>query len=187
MKKNIIIIVTGDLAAGKTTFGKKISSTLRIPFFSKDDIKEILFDSYNENIDYETKRKVGAKSYDVFYYILEEQMKVGLPIIAESNFVKESIPIIQNLLNKYHYTCITIRFEGDLHVLHKRFLKREYSNERNVALVANGKFDNFEDFEKIAIKSKEFKIDCKEIIVDTTDFSSVNYENLISNIKRHIN
>ena len=51
MKKNIIIIVTGDLAAGKTTFGKKISNTLKIPFFSKDDIKEILFDSYNENID----------------------------------------------------------------------------------------------------------------------------------------
>ena len=29
-----IIIITGELAAGKTSYGKKISNTLKIPFFS---------------------------------------------------------------------------------------------------------------------------------------------------------
>ena len=89
MKDKYIIIVTGQLAAGKTSYSKKISEELKFPFFSKDLIKEILFDSFSDsNLDYEAKRKIGASSYSVFYYIIEEQMKAGKPIIAESNFVK---------------------------------------------------------------------------------------------------
>ena len=69
MKKHIknIIIITGELAA---SYGKKISKELKIPFFSKDEIKEILFDSFcSTNLDYESKRKIGASSYAVFYHI----------------------------------------------------------------------------------------------------------------------
>ena len=185
MNNKNIIIITGELAAGKTSYGKKISEVLKMPFFSKDEIKQMLFDSFNTiNLDYESKRKIGASSYSVFYYIIEEQMKVGLPIIVESNFVKESIPIIKNLLNKYNYKNITIRFEGDLQVLHKRFLEREYSNERHLGLVSNGVFDDFENFEKTAIKSKEFKIDDNEILVDTTDFLKVNFDEIIESIQK---
>ena len=180
--KNIIII-TGELAAGKTSYGKKISRVLEIPFFSKDEIKEILYDSFScENLDYGAKRKLGATSYSIFYYIMEEQLKVGKSLIVESNFVKESVPIIKKLLNKYNYKSITIRFEGDLHILHKRFLKREYSTERHIGLVANGLFDDFKNFEQAATKSKEFKISNNEILVDTTDFSKVNFDEIIHNI-----
>ncbi len=180
--KNIIII-TGELAAGKTSYGKKISEELGIPFFSKDEIKELLYDSLNyTNIDYEAKRKLGTTSYSIFYYIMEEQLKVGKPLIVESNFVKESVPIIKKLLKKYNYKSITIRFEGDLKVLHKRFLEREYSTERHIGLVANGVFDEFKNFEQTAIKSKEFKIDDNEILVDTTDFSKVDFDEIIHNI-----
>lgn len=185
--KNLIII-TGELASGKTTYGKMISNTLKIPFFSKDEIKEILYDSLNrDNLNYEDKRKIGRNSYNVFYYIIEQQMKVGIPIIAESNFAKESIPIIKSLLKKYDYRCITIRFEGDLHILHKRFLEREYSNERHTGLVADGVFDDFENFKQTAIKSKEFKIDDNEILIDTTDFSKVNFDEFLKKLKKYWN
>lgn len=188
MNNKNIIIITGELASGKTSYGKRISDVLKIPFFSKDEIKKVLFDCFNDtNLDYEAKRKIGANSYAVFYYIIEEQMKVGLPLIAESNFVKESVPIIKKLLNKYGYKSITIRFEGDLQILHKRFLEREYSSERHMGLVANGVFDDFKDFEKTAIKSKEFKIDDNEILVNTTDFINVNFSDIIENIQKYMN
>lgn len=178
-----IIIITGELAAGKTSYGKKISRVLEIPFFSKDEIKELLYDSIScANLDYEAKRKLGASSYSIFYYIMEEQMKVGRTLIVESNFVKESVPIIKKLLNKYNYKSITIRFEGDLQILHNRFLKREYSTERHIGLVSNGVFDDFKNFEQTALKSKEFKINNNEILVDTTDFSKVNFDEIIHNI-----
>lgn len=185
---NLIIIIAGDLASGKTTYGKKISNTLKIPFFSKDIIKEVLFDSlYSDNISYEDKRKLGSVSYDMFYYIIEEHMKVGTPIIAESNFVKESTPIIKSLLEKYNYKCITLRFTGDLKVLHKRFLKREYSDERHMGLSSNGKFDDFEVYRQASEKMNEFKIDDNEIVIDTTDFDKIDYDKIIEDILNKYN
>ena len=185
---NTLILITGQLASGKTTYGKKISNTLKIPFFSKDIIKEVLFDSlYNDNISYEEKRNLGAVSYDMFYYIIEEHMKVGTPIIAESNFVKESVPIIKNLLNKYNYECITLRFTGDLKVLYERFLKREYSSERHMGLNSNGKFDKYEVFEETSKKISEFKIGDNEIVIDTTDFDKIDYDKIIEDILNKYN
>ena len=185
--KDILIIITGQLAAGKTSYGKKISKALGIPFYSKDEIKEVLFDSLIDNdASYEEKRKLGATSYDIFYYIMEEQMKVDMPIIVESNFVKESIPIIKNLLNKYNYKCLTLRFEGDLKTLHSRFLQREYSDERHLGLVSNGKFDDFETYKQASEKTKEFKINDNEIVIDTTDFDKIDLNKLINEIKRKL-
>ncbi len=183
MLDKTIIIITGELAAGKTTYGRKIAEHFQIPFFSKDAIKELLYDSLiSENADYETKRKLGATSYKIFYYILEEEMKSNKTFVAESNFIKESIPIVKELIEKYGYNSLTIRFEGDLKVLHKRFLDREHSSERHPGLQANGVFDDFENFRKTSIKSKEFKINDKEIIVDTTDFGKVNFEDIIKKL-----
>lgn len=146
-------------------------------------IKEVLFDSlFDNNASYEEKKKLGVTSYDLFYYIMEEQMKVGMPLIAESNFSKESIPIIKALLRKYNYKCITLRFEGDLKILHSRFLKREYSNNRHMGLVANGKFDDYRSFEQTSQKAREFRIDNNEIIIDTTDFDNVYFNALIEEI-----
>ena len=147
MQDKTMILVPGELAAGKTTYGRMISESLKIPFYSKDLIKELLFDSIIEgDAEYETKRKLGAASYSIFYHVLEEQMKVDKPFVAESNFVKESVPIIKALLDKYNYNCITVRLEADLKVLHKRFLEREKSDERHPGLRSNGVFEDFANF-----------------------------------------
>ena len=185
MDNKYIVIITGDLASGKTSYGIKISNTLGIPFFSKDKIKEVLYDSISggNDLDYESKRKIGSTSYDIFYYIIEEQMKSGMPLVAESNFTEESIPIIKELLTKYNYKCVTVKFTGDLHVLHDRFIKREYSDERHSGLFSNGKFDNYEVFESRASVLRNFKIDDNEIIVDTTDFNTVDYDSIVDYIK----
>lgn len=164
-----------------------IAKELEIPFFSKDELKEILFDSMcNNDLSYEEKRMLGASSYSVFYNIAEQLMKANQAFILESNFVKEAIEVLNNLTNKYNYKCITIRFEGDLKTLHQRFLKREYSEERHQGLVSNGTFDDFEEYVKYSNKLKEFKIDKDEIIVDTTDFSKVNIEDIMSKINKRI-
>ncbi len=178
-----IIIIAGCPATGKTTYGTRISQILKIPFFSKDRIKELIYNFLdNDGLDYESKRRIGEISYKIFYQIIEEQMKAGLPIMAESNFTKESIEIIKNLLNRYSYSSITLKFDADVSILHKRFLEREYSDNRPKGLKANGKFDDFYSFENMYLKSKEFVLDNKEILIDTTDFSKVDIEKIIENI-----
>jgi predicted kinase len=44
MKKNLLIVITGLPGTGKTTLGRKLAEELALPFISKDDIKELLFD-----------------------------------------------------------------------------------------------------------------------------------------------
>lgn len=89
MKEKYVIIITGMPATGKTTNGIEIAKRLGIPFFSKDKIKEILFDAIsNKEATYEDKRKIGVASYDILYHDTEVLMKAGCPFILESNFVK---------------------------------------------------------------------------------------------------
>ena len=63
--------------------------------------------------------------------------------------------------------------------------QREYSEERHQSLVANGKFDSFEEYEKQSIILIDFKMN-DEIIIDTTDFSKVNFESIMKQIKERI-
>jgi shikimate kinase len=42
--KNLIVI-TGDLAAGKSTLAASLSAELKIPFVTKDSLKEIACDA----------------------------------------------------------------------------------------------------------------------------------------------
>lgn len=187
VKNKYMIIVTGELAAGKTTYGKKIAKELQLPFFSKDTIKELLFDSFDyQDCNYEEKRKIGKSSYAILYHVAETLMMADKSFVLESNFVKESIPILKALLVKYDYVSITVRFQCALPVLHQRFLQREYSEERHKGLVSNGVFDNLETFKMNCEKAKEFQIDKEEIVVDTTDFSKVNVLGIVTDIQDYI-
>ena len=55
MKKRTVLI-TGDLAAGKTTFAKKLSKHLGIDAICKDEIKEILAETVGFSNRAENKR-----------------------------------------------------------------------------------------------------------------------------------
>lgn len=74
--KKVLIIIAGIPATGKTTYGNMISKELKIPIFSKDRFKEVIYDSVcDSSFEYEQKRKVGISSYSVLYAICEEMMK----------------------------------------------------------------------------------------------------------------
>ena len=55
----------------------------------------------------------------------------------------------------------------------------------NYSSLANGKFDSFEEYEKQSIILRDFKMN-DEIIIDTTDFSKVNFESIMKQIKERI-
>ena len=188
MKEKNIILITGAPATGKTTYGRLISKKFEIPFISKDKIKETVYDAMSDNklLEYEEKRKIGSTSYSILYLISEELMKVGNSFILESNFGKQAIPVLENLISKYKYNSLTIRFNCETQTLHKRFLKREQSEERHMGLVANGVFDKIEDFKKTIDLANEFKISSNEIIVDTTDFNHIDINKLIEKIEEKL-
>lgn len=184
-----LIIIAGMPATGKTTYGNKIAKELQLPFFSKDKFKEVIYDSVinNDEFEYEEKRKIGITSYSVLYTICEVMMKASSNFIIESNFTNESAIKINELIKKYNYKSVVIKFDTDIKILHKRFLDREKTIERHPGLIADGKFNDFATFNKISSKSKNFRLEgVEEILIDTSDFSKVDFEKIVEEIKNKI-
>ena len=80
-----VIIITGYPGAGKTTLGKSLSERFGVPFVSKDEIKEILFDSLGWK-DREWSMKLGATSYELMFYFAKKIVETNKPFILETYF-----------------------------------------------------------------------------------------------------
>lgn len=194
-----IILIAGMPASGKTTFAKCLSEELQIPMVSKDEIKEILFDTVGFH-SREEKVALGVGSMNIMYLFAEALMGTNKLIILENNFENISKPKLQELINKYHYTPITVLFDGDIKKIYNRFIERDNSPTRHRGHVVNTEYPEsisgstisaqikFEDFQKTFEERgvRNFNIDGDIIKIDTTDFDKVSYSNVINQIKEKI-
>lgn len=191
-----LILIAGMPASGKTTFAKRLSAELEIPMVSKDEIKEILFDRVGFHSRAE-KVALGVGSMDIMYYFTESLMRTNKQIILENNFENISKPKLQELINKYHYTPITVLFDGDIKTIYNRFIERDNSPTRHRGHVVNTEYPEslhnkvnppqieFEDFQKNFEKrgTRNFNIGDDVIKIDTTDFNKVDFDAVINQIK----
>jgi predicted kinase len=192
------ILVTGSPAAGKSTMAKVLSERLKLPVISKDAIKELLFDHVGFQSRAE-KVNLGITSMDIMYYVAGQLMKAGQPFILENNFEYSETQRMKNLSEEYEYSALTITLTGDYKVIYQRFLKRESSPDRHRGHVVNDcypeKKENHPKNSKAKTISYEsfahsiekrgydaFLVDGRQIKVDTTDFSKINMEELVSQI-----
>ena len=193
------ILVTGIPAAGKSTMAKVVSEKLKLPVISKDTIKELLFD----NVGFQSrteKVKLGIASMEIMYYVASQLMKAGQPFILENNFEYSSEQGMKSLLEKYQYSVLTITLTGDYKVIYQRFLERENSPDRHRGHVVNDCYPEKKENNMKTLKAKTisyenfvcgiekrgfdaFCVDGRQIKVDTTDFSKINMEELISQIE----
>ena len=193
------ILATGIPAAGKSTMAKVMSEKLKLPVISKDTIKELLFD----NVGFQSraeKVKLGIASMEIMYYVAGQLMKAGQAFILENNFEYSSEQGIISLLEKYQYSVLTITLTGDYKVIYQRFLERENSPDRHRGHVVNDCYPEKKENNLKTLKAKTisyenfvcaiekrgfdaFCVDGGQIKVDTTDFSKINMEELISQIE----
>jgi len=83
------ILISGIPASGKSTTAKKISQAFKIPCFSKDAIKEQLFDTVGFSSRAE-KMKLNLAATLMLYDVAEQLMKNNLPFILENNFENQT-------------------------------------------------------------------------------------------------
>ena len=94
-----LIIITGDLAAGKSTLANSLSAELQIPCLIKDTLKEIACDA----IGYETReenRELSISAVNSMIYVFNQTAKVGGDLILEANFRSEEIEDIKGLQDR---------------------------------------------------------------------------------------
>ena len=81
-----IIVITGYLASGKSTFARLLSSELNIPCFIKDTFKSALCASIDVN-SREVSSRFSAVTFNAMIYVTERLIQTGVPVAIEGNFV----------------------------------------------------------------------------------------------------
>lgn len=178
MNKNTLIIITGLPGTGKTTLGKKLATELRLPFISKDEIKESLFDNLGWQ-DRDWAKKIGGASLELLYFFTEAILKTGQSLIIETNFNPQfANPKILALKEKYSFLPIQIRCITDGKILFERFSLRAHSTDRHPGHIDSA---SLEEWKPILLSGKiePLKVGGKFMDFDTTDFKSADIEKVL--------
>ncbi len=186
MSKTLLILISGPSCTGKTMLGKRIAREFRLPLFSRDDIKESLFDSLGIK-DREWSKKLGITSYKILYQLIESLLEAGQTIIIESNFKpKFDDERFLDLKKKYNFKPLQIMCKTDGEILFKRFKKRSESGKRHPGHVDD---QNYDEFKEVLLKGEDLALNIggKVFNIDTTDFESIDYDSIFSVIKSATN
>lgn len=193
----ILLLLAGYPGTGKSYFCNIIQS--KYDFFkliSPDEIKEKYWDKYGfKNL--KEKEILVEKSWKKYYELLEKNMKDGCCIISDYPFSDKQKSTLENLVIKYEYKVVTVRMIGDIQKLYERQKIRDLSPSRNLGHILSSYtkstvVENREEAEGL-LSFQEFYKRCTErgydkfelgklIELDMSDFSKVNYSEVISEI-----
>ncbi len=81
----LLVVVAGWPAAGKTTLAREFGVRLGLPVFTKDDVKELLFDTLGVG-DRAWSKRLGHASIKVLEYQLETVLAAGQSVVGECNW-----------------------------------------------------------------------------------------------------
>ena len=179
MKK--LILIGGVLAGGKSTFSHMVAERFGISVVNKDRLKEILGDNI-PTADREENKKLSVIAFELMLYLIDGE---GNTLILESNFKDYELKTLSEKCSKIGCEVLSIIFDGDDAILHSRFNKRLSENRHPV--------HKSQDFTELAVftetlnELRSAKYPGEKIIVNCTDFSYQNDENLYFKIEEFLN
>ena len=200
MMKKYLILLAGPPATGKSYLSRLICQALPETYtVSPDELKENLADNIGYN-SLEEKVELEKVVWDYYYQALELYMKIGKQfILTEYPFSYKQKPILEKLTTEYKYDIITIRLVCDFETLWNRRIQRDLSEDRHLSYILSHYHygDTLED--RTAADQLITKEEFAEIIqarnynhfemgklyeVDVTDYSKVDYEPIIEELKK---
>lgn len=185
MNKPLLIIVSGPPSTGKTTLAKAISKKFNLPLITKDNLKEILFDTVGWH-NREWSKKLGFASFSLLHYFLDSLMPTGQSIIIEGNFKPEfESQEILSRLSHFGYICLQIMCQCDGQILFDRFKKRAESGERHPGHCDTGNYDELQD-SLLQGKYLPLNLNGSVIAFDSTDLDHLDYQSIFDQIQPFI-
>ena len=180
MKK--LLLITGDLATGKSTFAGFLSDKYNVNVFYKDTIKEILGDTVGFS-NREENLKLSKATMELMLFLFSEFSKLGKGLILEANFHKVDLDRFHEMAFANNYEILTLDLRGDPEILHKRYLHRiTHENRHPVHLSTT--FEIYDDFKEYLERSRNEEIPGNVIHVNASDFSYRQDEVLMKAIDR---
>ena len=185
--KNVMVIVSGMPATGKTSFASWLSSNLCAPMVCYDHIKErTLKTMYASCKDPEQYVLFNNVMFDFFWFNVEEIMKSSSLLIVEYFFKDDPILMepLNSLVEKYQYETINVHMDSSIETAHRRFHQRSPGDSAVEGM--RPKEIPYEKFAEGVKPNKDFRYGSRVIYVDTEDFASVSYEGVAEQIKGRI-
>ncbi len=163
-----LLLITGDLATGKSRFAGILSKRYAVPVLYKDKIKEVLCDRLGFSTREENKR-LSLAAVDIMIDSFHRAAEISGDIILEANFKEDELKRIHKIALEYGYRTLTLVLQADMDVIYQRFVNRIENEARHPAHISG--FDGYESLEKYIIEGRRVKIFSEGIRVDANDFS----------------
>lgn len=180
-----LLLLTGDIAAGKTSFSDILSKRFNVPVFQKDKIKEVLgddigFSTREENL------KLSNATMSLMFHIFSQVSKTGESLILEANFHEKDYVTFHEIAQNSGYDVLTLVLRGDLDVLYERYVHRMNTENRHKVHLSTTLHIK-EEFIKYNQRGRSEAIAGDTLAVDVTNFSYQTDEELLQKLDEFMN
>ena len=176
MKK--LLLITGDLATGKSTFADILSKRYDTNVFYKDTIKEVLGDTIGFS-NREENLKLSKATMELMIFMFKEFCKIDKNLILEANFRKVDLERLHEIACENGYDVLTLVIRGDVEILHKRYLNR-MNNENRHPVHLSTTLDIFDDFKKYIENSRKEEMSGEVMQISANSFSYQTDEKILN-------
>lgn len=167
MKK--LLLVTGDLATGKSTFASKLGKRYGIVALYKDQFKEALGDTIGFT-NREENLRLSVASAALMRMLFRGFCAVSSDLILESNFRQPELEALHKIAQEEGYQVLTLVLRADLDVLYERFVHRLYYENRH-RVHASGGMEEYDTFVAYVTGQRNLQVPGKSILVQADDFA----------------
>lgn len=143
--KSKIVIITGAMATGKTSILNSLRNVSDVFTFSKDEIKEELFNSF-DNLDLELTKRLGNASFSILLDLTDRVTTKGQSIVIEGNFrPKYNEAQVNDIVNKNKCDVLQILCKANSETILERIRSRQELGDRHKG---HGDLNRDEEFER---------------------------------------
>jgi len=177
----VLVLVNGRPATGKSSVASRLSESLGIPLFTKDEVKELLGDVVGAP-DRETARTLGEASIALVFQHAEAVLATGASAIVESPLIPElTVPILDRIESRTGCRVLQLFLVADPEVILERYRNRDRSDVH---------FDD-EAIDELEQSLREAEVPPVPIrgetwTLDTTDFEAVDLDALAERVRQAV-
>jgi predicted kinase len=109
---------------------EELAKRLKVPFVSKDTLKERLYEAFGSGE--ELEQRIDEAALAILFSVVESQLAEGVSVAAESNFDAESdTEPFRRLAAEHDVEIVQIHIDGDTEALVAKFVRRAQSGKRH--------------------------------------------------------